>query len=130
MTTETSPISRRNFLYLSLVTAAAGVASGCRLFSLGNGSPLDQALAAIDLESAKYISRELANLDPNFKDKGYLANALVQFESASSGSANEGSSHLAQAIVSDFRSRRTVKISGWVLSLTEAQLIALKALSE
>lgn len=128
MTTEASQLSRRNFLYLSLATAVAGVASGCRVFSFGTGSPLEQALAAVDLQAAQVVCHELAAQDARFKDKDYLTRALSVFEPAKDSSAGNGPTTVSIAIVADFRARRTVKVAGWVLSITEAQIIALKAL--
>ena len=130
MTTEASQISRRSFLYLSLTTAVAGVTTGCRLFSFGGGSPLEQALSAVDLQAAQVVGKELASQDVRFNDKGYLKQALAVFDSASSAAVEEGTVTISKAIVSDFRAGRTVKLSGWVLSMTEAHIIALKGLSE
>jgi hypothetical protein len=130
MTTEASQISRRSFLYLSLTTAVAGVTTGCRLFSFDGGSPLEQAMSGVDLQAARVVGKELASQDARFNDKGYLKQALSLFESSSPAAVDEGATTISKAIVADFRAGRTVKLSGWVLSMTEAHIIALKGLSE
>jgi hypothetical protein len=127
MTSNPALISRREFLYLSLGVVASGMVSGCRLFSAQGGSPLEQALAALEPQAAQVVSKELVESDVRFGDQAYLVEqlrGLAQRTAESDG----GKSPLLQAIVADFRAQRTINVSGWILSITEAQVIALKAL--
>ncbi len=129
---------RRGFL---AVLAGLGLAAALRA-SPGpipygdNPSRLRQRLAGIIgcPDSAVVVGRAFLDMAPGEADPKLLADLICQGRTRSKEAAlaldEGGTRRLVQTwIREDFAQGRTVSVQGWILSLTEARLYALTALS-
>ena len=124
-------LTRRRLL-IAAVTAATAVAAGPGVLL-----PLVERLAALntaghlrslitDDEGASYLGRRYLQAHPSEARGDVLVSRLVGTRAPTS--AREASRAVAAGIRSDYAAGRSVRVDGWVLSLTEARLYALVAL--
>jgi len=116
-------MKRRSFLYL-IAYGCLGLMPQRQALSrkpgiieqLWSRNPLDGLFS--DLGSAKRIGARYLKSYPHEANRDRLLSSVAEHRSA-----------LMLAIRSDYRSGRTLEIEGWQLSLTEARICALAALS-
>ncbi len=131
----TSPITRRQFL---TVAAGAGLATLAVATSpwkalVGTTPPRSAAERLAGLlkhpESARPIGEAYLALAPHEASTARLVSLVAAGAAAESASDSELRRLVAAGVRDDFSAGRTAEVDGWVLSLTEARLFALVALS-
>ena len=132
---ENHSVTRRRFLLLG-----AGLGAGFALQRLplrrGSSGFAEQRLAGLfaHIESAQAVGREYLDSVAGEADAANgLAELVVRglpgrYHTLQAASDHELRELLALRISEDFKERRTVEVSGWVLARTEARLCALSAL--
>jgi hypothetical protein len=122
---------RRRFLQLGAGVAAA--VGFWRLLALARPAQIEGGLLRVfnELESARAVGYEYLKVAPQEASQKVLVRLLSKdmpgvwwFEGSHSLR-----DHLALQIIRDFERHRTVEVSGWILSLTEARLCALTTMS-
>ena len=130
---------RRDFLggVAAAGALALGSASGTALLACAADDPLERALRAFfaDREAASEVGREILALDPDAARPEVLVERLARERGAElralAGPDPEGLVELLrEQHRRDFAEDRVVVVRGWVLSQTEAWLLALSALPE
>jgi hypothetical protein len=130
-------IGRRQLLRAIAGAFAAGLAAGSGLAipACAREDPLERALRGFfaDREAAREVGSEILALDPQAANAGILVDRLVRLRGAELRAlAGSDPERLADALRAqhraDFAAERVVVVRGWVLSQTEAWLLALAAL--
>jgi hypothetical protein len=111
---------------LAAATSAA-VIGGWRFLVSQPSQLFDALLDTLDGASAETIANELISLRSEYNDAHALRAALEPIHSTAT-TLSEVKSNVTRAIYEDFKSNKTIKVGGWVLSQTEAQLYALRRL--
>ncbi len=123
-----SPVARRQLLALLALAPAA---------SFGVGQPADAAAWTRlfhDLESARLIGRAVLESHPDLGSAEAIRERLRQRHAVLRELLDDTPDRppapvlapaLAEAIAADFAAHRTLTVTGWVLSRSEAELCAL-----
>ena len=132
-------IRRREFLEGLAAAGAAALAGagGSALAACAREDPLERALRGFfaDREAARKVGEEVLALEPDAGTPPILVERLARGREAElrelAGSDPEGLTELLrEQHRADFSEDRVVVVRGWVLSQTEAWLLALSALPE
>jgi len=130
-------IGRRGFLRAMAAVGVAGLASGggIALFACSREDRLERALRGFfaDREAAGEVGKEVLALDPDAASARILMDRLGRRRGAELRAlADSDPERLAEWLRAqhreDFAEDRVVVVRGWVLSQTEAWLLALSAL--
>jgi hypothetical protein len=136
--TELTGLSRRHFLALGVAFAAPLLPGIARLVPLA-GRTADPTTAALlarvaDLPaSARPVGRAYLAAAPGEANVQSLCTCIVDLLPAGSltdeADAEEVRVALSALVRDDFRAQRVVVVEGWILSVTEARLYGLAALT-
>jgi hypothetical protein len=128
------PLTRRRFLLLGAVTGA-GLGLLRLPFRPDLTEPAEQRLARLfaHLDSAQTVGQEYLSAVPAEAGARTLVELVTRGMPNRSGmlraaTEDELRAFFALRVSEDFARQRTVDLSGWILSLTEARLCALAAL--
>jgi hypothetical protein len=125
--TRLTVMERRAFVRLSAYTALAltlPFADGCK--SNPNDAPWSQPLLfshIVDVKTINEAGKAYRKMVSNEDDKGKLTMLLTAQNTITS--KNTIQSSLDNRVKEDFKTGKTVTVSGWVLSVTEARQCAL-----
>jgi hypothetical protein len=127
-------IRRRELLGAAAAAGACALARGA-LLACAREDPLERALSSFyaDAGAAREVGLELLRLDPGAEGAGILVERVARGRGADlralAGSNPEGLAEiLREQHRRDFAEGRIARVRGWVLSETEASLLALAAL--
>lgn len=125
-------MNRRNFVLMGACGfAAISIPTSCSYFGDVEYDPLlahPQALSLIwENESIKAIGNKYRTQVPEEKNVRSLVNLLMEDISGNKPLLTES---LEQKIKTDFKTKKTVMVNGWVLSVSEARQCALYSLTK
>jgi hypothetical protein len=127
-------IRRRELLGAAAAAGACALARGA-LLACAREDPLERRLRTFyaDAEAAREVGREILELDPDSARAGILVERVARGRGAElralAGSNPEGLAEiLREQHRRDFAEGRIARVRGWILSETEASLLALAAL--
>lgn len=125
-------MNRRNFVLLGACgIAAISIPTSCSYFGDVEYDPLlahPQSLSLIwENESIKAIGNKYRTQVPEEKNVRSLVNLLMEDISGNKPLLTES---LEQKIKTDFKTKKTVMVNGWVLSVSEARQCALYSLTK
>jgi hypothetical protein len=123
-------IDRRRFLHLIGGVAAASLSAACAAdASMQSGALTRPELAnALGAERVRDLGRRYRELVASERSADALREAIVRSLPWRARIQGSTASDLAQLVHDDFGAGRTVVVSGWILSLTEARQCALFSL--
>jgi hypothetical protein len=123
-------MDRRLFVKLSAASAAVigfSLLEGCHFRRTNNAISTPDLLShVLDKETLNDIGKKYLTLAPNEKNEDDLVAKLLEGSKIDASSDGKViTTFLTEQITNDFREGRTLIVSGWILSLTEARQCAL-----
>jgi hypothetical protein len=123
-------IDRRRFLQLIAGVAAVTLTTACDAGPSSESGALarPELLHALGAERVRDLGRRYREMTASERDAASLEDAIRRSLPLGARLSANTSAHVARLVHDDFEAGRTVVVSGWILSATEARQCALFSL--